>query len=575
MDSTTAHGVTSGDSSLFLEAVRQSGLVPAGPLDKWIKSAVTSSGIVDTVSRIVADGLLTGYQARQVLAGRGRRLLLKGKYRVLDELGTGGTGTVLLAEHVWMRKRVAVKVLPPRKAADPVTLARFRREAAAVAALDHPNIVHAFDCDDDAGLHFLAMEYVEGMDLHKLVQSRGPLPVRQAVDLVSQAAAGLHHAHQAGWVHRDVKPANLLLETTGRVKVLDLGLARVFAGDGDELTAQHDAGAVMGTVDFIAPEQTLNSSTVDHRADVYSLGATFYFLLAGRAPFPGGTVAQRLIARQLRDPAPVRESRPDVPEEVAAVIQAMMARDPADRYASLADVARDLASGAFRPVAVPSSRADDTASLHRPRQRGRVPSRWGLWPWVGGAVLIAAGLSLAAMTVVGRGTARPPGDETPVGSAPVVPQRLVPPEAPIKDGGFETPSLLPGQSTYHPTGAPWTFGPQSGLAAAGPGFLMKVPQGRQVLMLRHDGIASQGVSLAEGTYHATFFAIQPHPNSQSFRVSLGDHLLGTFTPGKEFGLVTTPSVFVTTGSYTVRLQGLNTRGWDNTGYIDDFQLIKE
>lgn len=341
MDTTTTDCVTTVDTPVFLEWVRRSGVIPTDLFDAWLATAQTL-GVPDAVARLVAANLLTGYQARQILQGKSRRLLLKGKYRVLDELGSGATGAVLLAEHVKMRKRVAIKVLPVRKAGDPVTLARFRREATALAALDHPNVIRALDCDDDDGLYFLAMEYAEGTDLHNLVRGRGPLPLDQAIDLVAQAATGLHHAHQAGWVHRDVKPANLLLVATGRVKVLDLGLARVFDGDDDRLTAEHDSGAVMGTVDFIAPEQTLDSSGVDHRADIYSLGATFYFLLAGHAPFPEGTVAHKLITRQVRDPAPIQAIRPDVPAHVAAVLARMMARNPDDRHASLAEVVQEL-----------------------------------------------------------------------------------------------------------------------------------------------------------------------------------------------------------------------------------------
>ncbi|WP_439625485.1 protein kinase domain-containing protein [Gemmata sp.] len=410
MDTTTANGVPGPDLPAFLHAVRESGCVPPERFEAWLAAARPVS-VPDAVARLAADGLLTGYQARTILQGKGRRLTLMGKYRVLDELGTGGAGVVLLAEHIKMRKRVAIKILPPRRAADPATLARFRREATALAALDHPNVIRALDCDEDGGVHFLAMEYAAGGDFGALVRARGPLPVGQAVELIAQAAAGLDHAHREGWVHRDVKPANLLVTPTGVVKVLDLGLARLFAGDDDDgVTARHDPGAVMGTIDYIAPEQTLDSSGVDHRADVYALGATFYFLLTGRPPFPDGTPAQKLLTRQLRDPVPVRHARPDVSEEVAALIGRMMARDPADRYPSLADVVGALrapavaAVAAAGPPAVWSDLAADPDPSDAPAARPRPARAW----WAAAAAALVAGASLAGWTATRGGRAAPP-----------------------------------------------------------------------------------------------------------------------------------------------------------------------
>ncbi|WP_439629373.1 serine/threonine-protein kinase [Gemmata sp.] len=281
-------------------------------------------------------------------------LVLKGKYRLLSELGVGGTGAVYLAEHIGLRRKVAVKILPAGFATNSVELARFQREATALAALDHPNVVRAHDCDEHDGVYFLVMEYAEGVDLYQYVARHGPFSPDGAVTVIAQAAAGLLHAHREGWVHRDVKPNNLFLDATGRVKVLDLGLARIFSLEsGDNLTGRFDSGAVMGTADYIAPEQAIDSTTVDHRADVYSLGASFYFLLTGQPPFPSGTLAQKLLAHQIREPRPIRDIRPEVPEAMARLVHRMLAKNPIHRPQSLEDVVVELRA----PVSPGSPRA--------------------------------------------------------------------------------------------------------------------------------------------------------------------------------------------------------------------------
>src|SRR4029450_5696071 len=208
-----------------------------------------------------------------------------GKYKVLEKLGAGGMGQVFLCEHKLMRRRVAVKVLPTAKAEDPSSLARFYREAKAIAAVDHPNIVRAYDIDQDENLHFLVMEYVDGTNLQDLVKKVGPLDPSRACHYIYGAAVGLQHAHEIGLVHRDIKPGNILVDRAGVVKILDMGLARFFNDEEDILTKKYDEN-VLGTADYLAPEQALESHTVDIRADIYSLGATFYYLLTGSPPLP-------------------------------------------------------------------------------------------------------------------------------------------------------------------------------------------------------------------------------------------------------------------------------------------------
>jgi serine/threonine protein kinase len=329
----------------FLDVVRKSNQVDIERLSAYLKGRRQNDTLPPDPRKLAAllirDGLITNFQAEQFLQGKYKGFTLGG-YRLLERLGTGGTGTVYLGEHEVMRRRVALKVLPPSLANDPATLERFRREAQAAAALDHPNIVRAFDFRQEGLLHFLVMEYVNGPSLQDVLHRSGPLPIDVACEYVRQAAVGLQHAHEAGLVHRDVKPANLLIDATGTVKILDLGLAR-FAPDGQEsLTKQFDESTVMGTADYLSPEQALNLHDVDSRADIYSLGATLYALLAGEPPFHTGTVTQKLLWHQMRDPRPLRQYRADVPDEVAEVVAHMMAKAVGERYQTVAEVAEEL-----------------------------------------------------------------------------------------------------------------------------------------------------------------------------------------------------------------------------------------
>ena len=261
-----------------------------------------------------------------------------GEYAILSLIGAGGMGRVYLAEHLRMARRVALKTLAPERMRDESAVQRFYSEVRAAARLLHPNIVTAFDAGESAGRHYLAMEYVEGETFSELVGRQGPLPVAEAVRLIMGAATGLAFAHAAGIVHRDVKPGNLMLAADGTVKVLDLGLA----------TIRHDAlerptrrGRLIGTFQYIAPEQLEDPDAADGRADIYSLGATFFYLLAGRSPFEGDMMAQ---LRQHRDgPIPDLFSvRRDVDLRLDHVFQRMMAKRPQDRYTSLEEALEDL-----------------------------------------------------------------------------------------------------------------------------------------------------------------------------------------------------------------------------------------
>src|SRR5262249_29105231 len=225
----------------------------------------------------------------------------------------------------------------------PAVVERFEREARAVATLDHPSIVKVHDVDTDGELHYLVMEFVEGSTLHDIVKKKGPMDFLRAAHYVFQTALGLQHAHEAGLVHRDIKPGNLLLDRGGGVKILDLGLARFFHDQGDNLTREHDARSILGTADYLAPEQALDSHNVDIRADIYGLGMTFYYLLAGKAPFAEGTLNQKLIWHQVRQPHPLPALRPSVPPELLAVLERMIAKDPGERFQTPLEAAHALA----------------------------------------------------------------------------------------------------------------------------------------------------------------------------------------------------------------------------------------
>jgi uncharacterized protein (TIGR03067 family) len=282
------------------------------------------------------------------------------RYQILDRLGQGGMGVIYKARHRLMERVVALKVLPPRLLDRPDSVERFRREVKGAARLSHANIVTAHDADQAGSLHFLVMEYVPGISLARLVEEQGPLPVPKACAYIRQAALGLAHAHECGMVHRDIKPQNLMV-VQEQLKILDFGLARfvsevapaeVPAGpeDADPAGRLTQAGTVMGTPDYIAPEQARAAHTADIRADIYSLGCTLYYLLAGHGPFPKGSAAEKISAHQEQAPRPLGEIRPDVPAGLAHVLDRMLAKDPAQRFQTPAKVAEALAPWTTAPV---------------------------------------------------------------------------------------------------------------------------------------------------------------------------------------------------------------------------------
>jgi serine/threonine protein kinase len=317
------------------------------------------------------------------------------RYQVLQRLGAGGMGVVYKAEHRLMARTVALKVISKRLTEMSGVVERFRREVQAVARLSHPNLVQAYDAEQAGELHFLVMEFVPGQSLAWLVDRDGPLSVEKACDCVRQAAVGLGHALAQGLVHRDVKPQNLMLTPQGQVKVLDFGLASLVAEQGGDggLT---ETGQGMGTPDYMAPEQIRDAHSVDTRADVYSLGCTLYFLLAGRPPFPEGDSRQKVAAHLEKQPTPLPQLRPGLPAGLVQVVERMMAKAPARRYQTPAEVAAAL-EPFCRPVPVP-----------KPRRA------WLGWvAAVAGLLVVPAGLLWVALTVLRPDTEpkRPEGED--------------------------------------------------------------------------------------------------------------------------------------------------------------------
>jgi serine/threonine-protein kinase len=291
---------------------------------------------------LMRRGLLTAYQVNHLCQGKEAALHV-GPYLLLERLGAGGMGQVFKARHTRLGKLVALKLIHPHYLGDRAAAKRFLREMQSLSRLDHPNIVRALDAGEDNGRAYLVMEYVEGADLARLLKDKGALSLALACDCARQAALALQHAHEQGLVHRDVKPSNLLLAADGTVKLLDLGLARLGAtGETDAATTLTDTGLLMGTPDYVAPEQILDSKRVDIRADLYSLGCTLYHLLAGRPPFAGGTAGQKLMQHQMIEPPALATLRPEVPATLVAVVQKLMAKKPEDRYQSPPELAAML-----------------------------------------------------------------------------------------------------------------------------------------------------------------------------------------------------------------------------------------
>jgi serine/threonine protein kinase len=324
-----------------MRRLEESGLVD-GPTAELLITAPADSSDEQLAEWLTEQGVLTGFQAQTILNDDKLPLVI-GEYDVIDQIGRGGMGYVLKARHRTMKRYVAIKFLLPLYTVSGDLKQRFAREVEAAAKLEHPNIVPAYDAGSrEDGSLYLVMKYIPGKNLRVKVKKEGPLSLAAAVDAICQVAAGLAFAHEQGVVHRDVKPSNLLIDLAGVVRVLDLGLARMKPTPGeaetDDLTG---SGSIMGTVDYMAPEQAMDARSADHRSDIYSLGCTLYFLLIGKAPFAAESMMSRLLAHR-EGPIPKLTELRDVPEELEGIYQRMMAKRPDDRPQSMQELIDSL-----------------------------------------------------------------------------------------------------------------------------------------------------------------------------------------------------------------------------------------
>lgn len=390
---------------------------------------------------LVESGKLTLWQAKQLLAGRVQFML--GNYRLLSPLEMGGKDSVFLAEDVQMRRAAAIKVVATTHVQDDRIVDRFIRESQAMAKLRHTNILRAYSFGYENDQYFLAMEYLQGEDIESTVRNTGPLNCQDALGYIDQAAEGLAHAHAQGVIHRDVKPSNLLVAETGVVKLMDLGVARLELGDEHRLTKKE--GEAIGTTDFMAPEQALDSHDVDERADIYSLGCTLYFMLTGQAPFPDSSVAERLIKHQTAEPTPIDQFRTDVPPELLEICRRMMAKDPEDRYSSMNEVRSELA--ALPEIVVDQGEPINVGldAVHTPKTLRR-PVWQSPWAWsgIGVGVVLLIGLAFLLTRPPNEG---PQSEKPRVNPRPFVDSniRWIPAEQPPPP---PIPAVAPGRFGY-------------------------------------------------------------------------------------------------------------------------------
>lgn len=322
----------------FVQQLEDSGILAGETIKDFIPPKASPKDATELARELVRQKKITRFQAEEVSKGKGKSLTL-GNYVLMEKIGAGGMGQVFKAEHRRMKRIVAIKLLPTAMTEDQAAIARFEREVEAAAKLRHPNIVAADDADCANGVHFLVMELVEGSDLAALVKQTGQFPVAQAIDCILQAARGLEFAHNEGVVHRDIKPANLLLDKKGVIKILDMGLARLSSDRETPTQAELTAtGMVMGTVDYMAPEQALDTKTADARADIYALGCSLYFLLTGKSTYEGDTLMSKLLAHRDHPIPSLRAARPEVPEQLEAVFKKMVSKKVDHRYQSMTEV---------------------------------------------------------------------------------------------------------------------------------------------------------------------------------------------------------------------------------------------
>jgi len=412
----------------FVEVIRQNQLLEGEQLEELTRLRASCPDPRSLAKHLIEKCWLTPYQINQLFQKRGQDLVL-GQYVLLERLGEGGMGQVFKARHRRLDRVVALKVIRREHVANVDAVRRFQREIQASAQLSHANIVMAYDADQVSESHFMVMEFVDGTDLSSLLKKHGPPPVKTACDYIRQAALGFQHAHERGMVHRDVKPSNLLVTRSPdpatpwgpTVKILDMGVARlVHPPEGlDSVSALTKEGRVVGTPDYMAPEQAANSAKADIRSDLYALGCTFYHLLTGQPPFPGGTPMEKLLKHRIDTPTAVEKLRPEVTPGVAAIVRRLMAKKPEERFQTPAELvqaleALDNPSGAVQALpwnGPPPAEAAPMAILVGPAGAGPAagvgprPDTLRRWAVIAAAVgIILLGLAIVGMVLLSRGS---------------------------------------------------------------------------------------------------------------------------------------------------------------------------
>jgi eukaryotic-like serine/threonine-protein kinase len=408
----------------LLESLRASKLFAAEGLESLAADLAALGADPEVwMKKLVDDGRLTAYQLRKVVNGRAADLFL-GPYVILDKLGEGGMGKVFRARHQRQQREVALKVVREHLLAKPTARGRYEREVQAALVLKHENIVSVHRAGSTDGRYYLEMEFVDGLDITRIVQKYGVLSVSEACEYARQAALGLHHAHELGFVHRDIKPSNIMVSGSRHipeaaepafVKILDMGLVRSIGDEESERSLTRD-GTVVGTPDYMAPEQAKNSRNVDRRADLYSLGAAFYFMLTGKPPFPEGTALDKIICHVDRPPPSLSAARADVPRELLRIVERLMAKNPERRFETALELAEELkpltrfgkAKLMTKAVEAPRSRAraeEETRADEPPTDAEEPPPvsiGWRDHLWTVAGVVIVALFALLILTLVMR-----------------------------------------------------------------------------------------------------------------------------------------------------------------------------
>jgi serine/threonine protein kinase len=330
----------------FLRKVLRSGLLDREQLQTTLRTLPKErrEEVLAISEHLITHGKLTRFQAYKLQQGITVGLVL-GPYQILVPLGRGGMGTVYLALDTRTQQHVALKILPPKVArTEERLLARFQREMELSQKIKHPHLARTVEAGIYQMVHYIAMEYIPGQTLYRLVASQGPLTVARAAQLFAEVASALANAHKQGVIHRDMKPSNIMVTPHDHAKVLDLGLAFTEGEEVEDVEVVGGRGYILGSIDYMAPEQTRDPTNIDGRADLYALGCCLYFALTGKPPFPDGTVYGKVKAHRHEEPEPIRRKNPQIPEGFAVLVHRLLAKAPAERYASASELESVLAS---------------------------------------------------------------------------------------------------------------------------------------------------------------------------------------------------------------------------------------